>query len=81
MDNQIVFDQASFAPLEKKEKDLGTVYHYSLWKSIGKEIRSNPMAVFACAFLAVIGVVSVTVGPTGPQQFKFLAGRDRDSQP
>lgn len=65
MDNQIVFDQASFAPLEKKEKDLGTVYHYSLWKSIGKEIRSNPMAVFACAFLAVI-IVACLLAPFSP---------------
>ena len=30
MENKIVFDERSFQRIEKKEKDLGTVYHLSL---------------------------------------------------
>lgn len=65
MENKIVFDENSFQRLEKKEKDLGTVYHRSFWKEAVKEIKSNPMAVFAVAFLVII-IIAVLLAPLSP---------------
>lgn len=65
MENKIVFDENSFRRLEKKEKDLGTVYHRSFWKEAVKEIKSNPMAVFAVAFLVII-IIAVLLAPLSP---------------
>ncbi len=65
MENKIVFDENSFRRLEKKEKDLGTVYHRSFWKEAVKEIKSNPMAVFAVVFLVVI-IIAVLLAPLSP---------------
>ena len=50
MENKIVFDERSFQRIEKKEKDLGTVYHRSLWKDIVSEIKSNPVAILRSSF-------------------------------
>ena len=50
MENNIVFDEKSFQRMEKKAKDLGTVYHRSAIKEAIKEIKSNPLAVFAVIF-------------------------------
>lgn len=57
-----------FRRIEKKEKDLGTVYHRSVWKEALKEIGSNPMAVFACVFLLVmiVGALAAPLSPYDP---------------
>ena len=65
MENKIVFDERSFQRIEKKEKDLGTVYHRSLWKDIVSEIKSNPVAIFAVIFLIIIIVASL-LAPLSP---------------
>ena len=67
MENKIVFDERSFQRIEKKEKDLGTVYHRSLWKDIVSEIKSNPVAIFAVIFLIIIIVASL-LAPLSPEQ-------------
>ena len=54
MENKIVIHENSFQRMEKKPKELGTVYHRSLWKDIVNEIKSNPVAVFAVIFLIII---------------------------
>ncbi|MBQ9969720.1 MAG: hypothetical protein IJP15_04435, partial [Oscillospiraceae bacterium] len=54
MENKFVFDEKSFQRIEKKQKDLGAVYHRSLIKEAIKEIKSNPLAVFAVVFLTII---------------------------
>ena len=57
--------QLDFRRMEKKEKDLGTVYHRSLWKEVRKEIGSNPLAVFACVFLLVM-IAGALIAPLSP---------------
>lgn len=57
--------QLDFRRMEKKEKDLGTVYHRSVWKEVRKEIGSNPLAVFACVFLLVM-IVGALIAPLSP---------------
>lgn len=65
MENEYIFDENSFKRLEIKEKELGTVYHRSVWKDVVKEIRSNPVAVFAVAFLGVI-IIACLLAPLSP---------------
>ena len=65
MENKIVFDEKSFQRMERKAKDLGTVYHRSMWKDICKEIRSNPLAVVAVSYLILI-IVACLLAPLSP---------------
>ncbi|MGN0625807.1 MAG: ABC transporter permease [Oscillospiraceae bacterium] len=65
MENNLVLNEKSFQRMEKKQKDLGVVYHRSIWKDVKKEIKSNPMAVFACIFLAVI-IIACLLAPLSP---------------
>lgn len=65
MENKIVLGENPFKRLEKKQKDLGTVYHRSLWKDILKEIRSNPVAIFAVAYLIII-IIACLLAPLSP---------------
>ncbi len=63
--NPITFTEDSFARIQKKPKELGTVYHRSVWKDIFHEIKSNPVAVFAVIFLTVI-IIAVLLAPLSP---------------
>ena len=65
MENKIVIDEKSFQRMEKKEKDLGTVYHRSLWKDIVSEIKSNPAAILAVIFLTII-IIAALLAPLSP---------------
>ena len=65
MENKIVFDEKSFQRMERKPKDLGTVYHRSMWKDICKEVRSNPVAMFAVGYLMLI-IVACLLAPLSP---------------
>ena len=65
MENKIVFDEKSFQRMERKAKDLGTVYHRSMWKDICKEIRSNPLAVVAVSYLILI-ITACLLAPLSP---------------
>ena len=65
MENKIVFDEKSFQRMERKAKDLGTVYHRSMWKDICKEIRSNPLAVVAVSYLILI-IAACLLAPLSP---------------
>lgn len=65
MENKIVLGENPFKRLEKKQKDLGTVYHRSLWKDVLKEIRSNPVAIFAVAYLIIV-IIACLLAPLSP---------------
>jgi len=65
METKLVLDQSAFQRLEKKEKDLGSVYHRSLWKDVVKEIRANPLALFAVIYLCII-IVACLLAPLSP---------------
>lgn len=65
MENNIVINDTSFQPLERKQKDLGVVYHRSLWKDILKEIRSNPVAIAAVSYLIII-ILACLLAPLSP---------------
>ena len=65
MENKIVIHENSFQRMEKKPKELGTVYHRSLWKDIVNEIKSNPVAVFAVIFLIII-IIAALLAPLSP---------------
>ena len=38
MENKVIINEKSFQRIEKKPKELGTVYHRSIWKDIASEI-------------------------------------------
>lgn len=65
MENKITMNEKSFQRLQQKQKDLGTVYHRSLWKDILKEIRSNPVAVIAVSYLILI-ITACLLAPLSP---------------
>ena len=65
MENKIELNEQSFQRLEQKQKDLGTVYHRSLWRDIVTEIRSNPVAMIAVAYLFVI-ITACLLAPLSP---------------
>ena len=65
MDNQTVFNETSFRRLERKQKDLGAVYHRSVWKDIVREIRSNPVAMLAVIYLSII-IIACVLAPLSP---------------
>lgn len=65
MENKIILNEESFKRMDRKEKDLGTVYRRSLWKDVVKEIRSNPVAVFAVIYLIVI-ISACLLAPLSP---------------
>ena len=54
MENKIELNEKSFDRLVQKPKDLGTVYHRSLWRDIVTEIKSNPVAILAVVYLFLI---------------------------
>lgn len=80
MENKIVFNENSFQRMEKKEKDLGTVYHRSLWKDIVNEIKSNPVAVFAVIFLTII-IIAALLAPLSPYDPNKLDLANKFAQP
>lgn len=57
--------ELDFRRIEKKEKDLGTIYRRSVWKELLKEIRGNPMAIFACVFLLTM-IIGALIAPLSP---------------
>ena len=65
MENKIEFHAQSFERLVQKPRDLGTVYHRSLWRDIVKEIRSNPVAIIAVTYLIVI-ITACLLAPLSP---------------
>lgn len=65
MENKPVFNEHSFARLQQKPKDLGTVYHRSIWRDIVKEIKSNPVAIIAVVYLIVI-ITACLLAPLSP---------------
>ena len=65
MDNQTVFNETSFRRLERKQKNLGAVYHRSVWKDIVREIRSNPVAMLAVIYLSII-IIACLLAPLSP---------------
>ena len=65
MENKVVINEKSFQRIEKKEKDLGTVYHRSLWKDIVSEIKGNPAAILSVLFLAFI-IAAALLAPLSP---------------
>lgn len=79
MQTKIQLTEESFRRIQKKEKELGTVYHRSLWKDIKKEIRSNPAAVLACIFLfiMILGALLAPISPYDPNKLdlssKFIS--------
>ncbi len=79
-ENNIIFDERSFQRMEKKEKDLGTVYHRSLWQDVVKEIRSNPLAMFAVIYLTVI-IVACLLAPLSPYDPNALNLADKFAKP
>lgn len=78
MQNKIQLTEESFRRIEKKERELGTVYRRSLWEDVKKEIRSNPAAVLACIFLTIMiaGALLAPLSPYDPNKLdlssKFL---------
>ncbi len=79
-ENNIIFDERSFQRMEKKEKDLGTVYHRSIWQDMVKEIRSNPLAVFAVAYLCII-IAACLLAPLSPYDPNALNLADKFAEP
>ena len=65
MENKVIINEKSFQRIEKKPKELGTVYHRSIWKDIASEIKANPVAVFAVIFLTVI-IIAALLAPLSP---------------
>lgn len=65
MENKVIINEKSFQRIEKKPKELGTVYHRSIWKDIVSEIKSNPVAVFAVIFLVII-ILAALLAPLSP---------------
>ena len=65
MENKFTFTETSFRRLERKQKDLGAVYHRSLWKDICKEVRSNPVAMLAVGYLIII-IIACLLAPLSP---------------
>lgn len=80
MENKPVFNEHSFARLQQKPKDLGTVYHRSLWRDIVKEIRSNPVAMIAVIYLSVI-IVACLLAPLSPYDPNALSLREKFLDP
>ena len=80
MENKPVFNEHSFARLQQKPKELGTVYHRSLWRDIVKEIRSNPVAMIAVIYLSVI-IVACLLAPLSPYDPNALSLREKFLDP
>ncbi len=78
--NKIVINENSFKRMEKKAKDLGAVYHRSLWKDIKKEIKSNKMAMIACVYLAII-IIACLMAPLSPYDPNALSRADKFAEP
>ena len=80
MENKIELNARSFERLEQKPKDLGTVYHRSLWKDICNEIRSNPVAMIAVIYLSII-IVACLLAPLSPYDPNALSLREKFLDP
>ena len=80
MENKPVFNEHSFARLQQKPKELGTVYHRSLWRDIVKEIKSNPVAMIAVIYLSVI-IVACLLAPLSPYDPNALSLREKFLDP
>ena len=80
MENKIVFDEKSFQRIEKKAKNLGAVYHRNPLKEAIKEIKSNPLAVFAVIYLTVI-IVACLLAPLSPYDPNALNLSDKFAEP
>lgn len=80
MENKIVFNEQSFERIDKKTKDLGAVYHRSLLKEAWKEIKSNPLAMFAIVYLVVIITVCL-LAPLSPYDPNALNLADKFATP
>lgn len=65
MENKIDLNEQAFQRLQQKPKDLGTVYHRSLWRDIATEIRSNPVAMIAVIYLLLI-ITACLLAPLSP---------------
>ena len=77
MENKIVIDEKSFQRMDKEERDLGTVYHRSLWKDIVSEIKSNPAAILSVLFLVFIitAALLAPLSPYDPNKLDHLANK------
>ena len=80
MENKIIFNEESFKRIDKKTKDLGAVYHRSLLKEAWKEMKSNPLAVFAIVFLIVI-ITACLLAPLSPYDPNALNLADKFAPP
>ena len=80
MENKPVFNEQSFERLQQKPKDLGTVYHRSIWRDIVKEIKSNPVAMIAVIYLSVI-IVACLLAPLSPYDPNALSLREKFLDP
>lgn len=65
MENNYIIHENSFKRIEKKTKELGTVYHRSILKDVAAEIKSNPIAVFSVVFLTII-IIAALLAPLSP---------------
>lgn len=52
--NKYVFNENSFKRVEKKEKEILSVYRRSIFKDVVKEFKSNKMAVIALVYLTLL---------------------------
>lgn len=80
MENKVIFHENSFRRMEKKQKDPGAVYHRSIWKEAVKEIKANPLAMFALGYLLVIITVCL-LAPFSPYDPNALNLADKFAQP
>ena len=71
-----MFNENSFRRLERRHKDLGTVYHRSLWRDIVSEVRSNPVAIFAVGYLILI-IIACLLAPLSPYDPNALSIGDK----
>ena len=80
MENKFELNAQSFDRLERKPKDLGTVYHRSLWRDICNEIRSNPVAIAAVIYLGII-IIACLLAPLSPYDPNALSLREKFLDP
>ena len=80
MENKMELNEKSFDRLDRKPKDLGAVYHRSLWKDICSEIRSNPVAIAAVVYLSII-IIACLLAPLSPYDPNALSLREKFLDP
>jgi len=78
--NKIIFNEDSFKRMERKPKDLGSVYHRSLFSEIKKEIKSNKMATLAVIYLVIV-IVACLMAPLSPYDPNALSLADKFAEP